>query len=219
MSRQREPDFLVLDYVTITQDRRTGLVVAIGGTQQAAEILQRCGFLDAPGPRGDYHRLPHGLPFEQQCLKATAASHGLLAAGHSVHLDAALNVLSSPDGDRLAAQRYLAQLAERAGRATDDREVAEVLTEIAAPAQGLLPLLREVVVRAGFAWAEHLDGVGHATEPADRLMSTADSLSSSSRQIARVRNEAARTPAQPSPPGPCTGLPKPPSGPATLRPR
>lgn len=131
MSRQREPDFLVLDYVTITQDRRTGLVVAIGGTQQAADILQRCGFLDAPGPRGDYHRLPHGLPFEQQCLKATAASHGLLAAGHSVHLDAALNVLSSPDGDRLAAQRYLAQLAERAGRATDDREVAEVLTEIA----------------------------------------------------------------------------------------
>ncbi|WP_234432133.1 hypothetical protein [Streptomyces sp. NRRL S-378] len=76
-----EPDFLVLEYVTITKDPRTGLVVAIGGTERAADILQRTGgFLTAPGPRGDYHRLPHGLPIEQQRLKATAASHALLCA-------------------------------------------------------------------------------------------------------------------------------------------
>ncbi|GAA4781921.1 hypothetical protein [Streptomyces ziwulingensis] len=62
--------------------------MAIGGTEKAADILQRTGgFLSAPGPRGDYHRLPHGLPVEQQRRKATAASPALLAAGHSVHLD------------------------------------------------------------------------------------------------------------------------------------
>ncbi|WP_237283349.1 hypothetical protein [Streptomyces alfalfae] len=67
---QTEPDFWVLEYVTITKDPRTGLVVAIGGTEQAADILQRTGgFLTSPGPRGDYHRLPHGLPIEQQRLK------------------------------------------------------------------------------------------------------------------------------------------------------
>ncbi|MEU4986801.1 hypothetical protein [Streptomyces sp. NPDC021969] len=50
---ETEPDFWVLEYVTITKDPRTGLVVAIGGTDQAADILQRTGgFLSAPGPRG-----------------------------------------------------------------------------------------------------------------------------------------------------------------------
>ncbi|MFF8571617.1 hypothetical protein ACF06L_10360 [Streptomyces sp. NPDC015408] len=50
---QREPDFWVLEYVTITKDPHTGLVVAIGGTEQAADILQRTGgFLSAPAPAG-----------------------------------------------------------------------------------------------------------------------------------------------------------------------
>ncbi|MGX1115907.1 hypothetical protein RKD37_001270 [Streptomyces ambofaciens] len=51
---QREPDFWVLEYVTITKDPRTGLVVAIGGTEKAADILQRTGgFLSAAAPEGD----------------------------------------------------------------------------------------------------------------------------------------------------------------------
>ncbi|MEU4007249.1 hypothetical protein AB0H30_01965 [Streptomyces pseudogriseolus] len=101
--KQTEPDFWVLEYVTITKDPRTDLVVAIGGTDKAADILQRTGgFLSAPGPRGDYHRLPHGLPVEQQRRKATAASHALLAAGHSVRLDPTLNMLVAPDGEREA---------------------------------------------------------------------------------------------------------------------
>ncbi|WP_234328279.1 hypothetical protein [Streptomyces sp. NRRL S-37] len=50
---QTEPDFWVLEYVTITKDPRTGLVVAIGGTEQAADILQRAGgFVTAPGLAG-----------------------------------------------------------------------------------------------------------------------------------------------------------------------
>ncbi|MFD4555958.1 hypothetical protein ACFWP5_16835 [Streptomyces sp. NPDC058469] len=112
--RQSEPDFSVLEYITITKDLRTGLVLALGGTREAAGILQRTGFLNEYGPRGDYHRLPHGLTEDDERRKATAASHTLLAAGYSVHLDPALNVFDSPDGGREAAQRYLAQLSQRA---------------------------------------------------------------------------------------------------------
>ncbi|MFD5308592.1 hypothetical protein [Streptomyces ardesiacus] len=184
---QTEPDFWVLEYVTITKDSRTGLVVAIGGTEQAADILQRTGgFLSALGPRGDYHRLPHGLPIEQQRLKATTASHALLAAGHSVHLDPAL---ATPDGDRDAALRYLTQLAERASVAETNSAVAEVLTEVAAPVDGLLPLTREVVVSA---WTAASDLHGATPEPIARLGSTANSLSEAARVILHARNHAAR---------------------------
>lgn len=193
--RQGEPDFLVLEYVTITKDPRTGLVVAIGGTERAADILQRTGgFLTAPGPRGDYHRLPHDLPAEQQRLKATAASHALLSAGHSVHLDPALNALTTPNGDRDAAVRYVVQLAERAGQATDDREVAAILTEVASPVEGLLPLLREVLVYTWSAWSNRLHNAGLDTSPADQLMDLTGRLSQDTRQIEYLRNLAGRTP-------------------------
>jgi hypothetical protein len=49
----------VLDHVTITKDPRTDLVITIGGTEKATDILQRAG------------GSPHGLPVEQQRLKAT----------------------------------------------------------------------------------------------------------------------------------------------------
>ncbi|MFE3249947.1 hypothetical protein [Streptomyces sp. NPDC059209] len=35
-----EPDFWVLEYLTLTKDPRTGLVVAVGGTEQAADTLR-----------------------------------------------------------------------------------------------------------------------------------------------------------------------------------
>ncbi|MFK0283244.1 hypothetical protein ACIQVL_22675 [Streptomyces sp. NPDC090499] len=203
--KQTEPDFWVLEYVTITRDPRTDLVVAVGGTERAADILQRTGsFLSAPGPRGDYHRLPHGLPVEQQRLKATATSHALLAAGHSVYLDPALNMLVVPDGEREAALRYLAGLAERAATATTGSEVAEVLTEVAAPVQGLLPLVREVVVRVWIAADDFQEAAPLGkTDPLARLGSTAASMSEAARAILHARNHAARSgqrPATASPP-------------------
>ncbi|MEU9155107.1 hypothetical protein AB0D59_32250 [Streptomyces sp. NPDC048417] len=190
---QTEPDFWVLEYVTITRDPRTDLVVAFGGTEQAADILQRTGgFLSAPGPRD--HRLPHGLPVEQQRLKATATSHALLAAGHSVYLDPALNMLVVPDGEREAALRYLAGLAERAATATTGSEVAEVLTEVAAPVQGLLPLVREVVVRVWIAADDFQEAAPLGkTDPLARLGSTAASMSEAARAILHARNHAARS--------------------------
>ncbi len=202
--KQTEPDFWVLEYVTITKDPRTDLVVAIGATDKAADILQRTGgFLSAPGTRGDYHRLPHGLPIEQQRRKATAGSHALLAAGHSVHLDPTLNMLVAPDGEREAALRYLAGLAERAAAATTSSEVAEVLTEVAAPVHGLLPLAREVVVRAWIAASDFQGAPTGEPDPIARLGSTATSMSEAARAILHARNHAARPaqrPATTSPP-------------------
>ncbi|MEV8351879.1 hypothetical protein ACFVTT_24445 [Streptomyces niveus] len=210
-----EPGFRVLEYVTLTKDPRTGLVVAIGGTKQVADILQRSGFLDTDGPRGPYHRLPHGLPVREQRLKATAASHALMSAGHSVYLDPALNAFATADGDREAALRYLAHLAEQAGQATSDTEVAEVLTAVAAPTTGLLPLVREVVVRAWVAWPPSADAAGIEAEPVAQLGGTTQMLSSAAARILHARNHAARTLA-PSAPSATTPTPQP-SAPASRR--
>ncbi|MEU2131762.1 hypothetical protein [Streptomyces sp. NPDC018352] len=207
-----EPDFLVQDYITITKDPRTELVVAIGGNERAVDILQRGGFLNAPGTGRDYHRLPHGLPVDQQRLKATAASHALLAAGHNVHLDPVLNALATPDGERETALRYLVQLSERASRAESATEVAEILTEIAGPA-GLLPLAREVVVRAGIACSQRLTAMADDGEPVSQLMNTADTLSRAAHQILFARNRAAHALQRPvpatTPPSPAGQLPAP----------
>jgi hypothetical protein len=44
----KQPDFWVLEYITITKDPRADLVIAIGGTEKTADILQRTGgFLTA----------------------------------------------------------------------------------------------------------------------------------------------------------------------------
>ncbi|MEV6535135.1 hypothetical protein AB0M86_37070 [Streptomyces sp. NPDC051639] len=198
--KQSEPDLWVLEYVTIAKDPRTDLVVAIGGTEKAADILQRTGgFLSAAGPRGDYHRLPHGLPVEQQRLKATTASHALLAAGYSVHLDPSLNMLATPDSERDAALRYLDRLAERVVAAGTSTEVAEVLTEIAAPLHGLLPLTREVVVRAWIAASDFQGAApGEESVPIARLGATARSLSEAARVILQARNHAGRAAQRPA---------------------
>ncbi|WP_405928113.1 hypothetical protein OG554_05340 [Streptomyces griseus] len=50
--KRYEPDFLVLEYITITKAPRTGLVVAIGGTEFAADILQRTEPVASSPPPG-----------------------------------------------------------------------------------------------------------------------------------------------------------------------
>ncbi|MFF8571618.1 hypothetical protein ACF06L_10365 [Streptomyces sp. NPDC015408] len=106
-------------------------------------------------------------------------------------------MLATPDGDRDAAMRYLTQLAERVSAAETSSKVAEVLTEVAAPVHGLLPLTREVIVRAWISASDlHGAAPGDEPEPLARLGSTANSMSEAARVILRARNHAAR-PAQP----------------------
>ncbi|MGW2597176.1 hypothetical protein [Streptomyces klenkii] len=195
-----EPRFSVLDYITITRDPRTQLVVAVGGDNRAAGILQTLGgFVSAPGPGGPYHRQPHDLPVDQQRQGATAAAHGLLLAGFSVHLDPSLNTLATPGGDRQAALRYLDELAERARQASDDREVAAVLTEIAAPHDGLLHRLTQTLIATWAPWTHRLEAAGQKPALAEQLMNATSRLSSHARVIEKIRDQAAVQPTRTAP--------------------
>ncbi|MGZ2362103.1 hypothetical protein LRE75_36510 [Streptomyces sp. 372A] len=217
--RDDEPTFFALDYVTITRDPRTRLVVAIGGDPRAAGILQTAGgFHSAPSVSRDYHRLPHHMPVEHQRHSATAAAHALLLAGYSVHLDPSLNTLTTPDGDRQAAHRYLDQLAERARAAETDQDVATVLAEIAAPEEGLLPQLVQSLISTWATWGKHRREVGLDEEPADQLMEITSSLSDHARRITQIRNQAARhTPSPSAAPGRAVPPPAPSTAPSARR--
>ncbi|MFC7908262.1 hypothetical protein [Streptomyces nigra] len=199
-----EPVFFDLNYVTITRDPRSQLVLAIGGDSRAAGILQTAGgFHSAPGAARDYHRLPHHLPGEEQRHGATAAAHALLLAGYSVHLDPALNTLATPDGDRQAAHRYLAGLESRARAAETDRDVAVLLAEIAAPEEGVLPQLVQSLISTWATWGERLRDAGLDDEPAVQLMKTTSSLSNHEQRITLIRDQAARrAPPATATPGP-----------------
>lgn len=69
-----------------------------------------------------------------------------------------------------------------------------MLTEFAAPVTGLLPLTREVVVRAWIT-ADRLQkaGPGEEPDPIARLGDTARSISQATHVILHVRTHAART--------------------------
>jgi hypothetical protein len=214
-----EPRFFVLDYVTITRDPRTQLVVAIGGGDRAAGILQTVGGFHAdPGVNRDFHRLPHDMPVEDQRHSATATAHALLLAGHGVHLDPSLNILTAPDGDRQAARRYLDRLAQRARAAETDRDVTAVLAEIAAPAEGLLSQMVQSLISTWATWGERLREAGLEEGPAEQLMEVTSSLSHLARRIAKIRDEAARqTPPTATPPRPAVSPPPLSSAPSARR--
>ncbi|MFI2204617.1 hypothetical protein ACH47Z_28295 [Streptomyces sp. NPDC020192] len=214
-----EPAFLVLKYVTITRDPKSALVVAIGGDQRAAGLLQTVGgFHSAPGPRGDYHRLPHTLPVEEQRQGATAAAHALLLAGYSVHLDPTLNTLTTRGSDRQAAHRHLEQLTQLGGDAADDRQVAAVLTEIAAPNDGLLPRLAQSLIATWASWSRRLHDTGRDPQMAIRLGDIVNNLSVLTWQTEQVRNHADRSgPAPQIHPSPVSTAPSPLPAPAVGR--
>ncbi|MCX5303159.1 hypothetical protein OG304_06790 [Streptomyces sp. NBC_00160] len=87
--------------------------------------------------------------------------------GVGVYLDPALNVLATPDGDRAAAHRYLDQLSERARSAATDRGVAEVLSEVAATHDGLLPHLVQTLITTWATWSQRGEGPPPRGRPRD----------------------------------------------------
>ncbi|MFF7174730.1 hypothetical protein [Streptomyces pseudovenezuelae] len=211
-----EPTFPVLDYVTITRDPKTALVVAIGGDQRAAGLLQTAGgFRSAPGPRGDYHRLPHALPVEEQRQGATAAAHALLLAGYSVHLDPTLNTVATQGSDRQASHRHLEQLTSLGSDTDNDRQVAAVLTEIAAPDDGLLPRLTQSLLATWASWGQRLKDTGRDPQVAMQLGAIVNKLSTLTWQIEQARNDVDRTgPALQTHPRPVSTAPSPLAAPA-----
>ncbi|GAA2624556.1 hypothetical protein GCM10010425_20480 [Streptomyces spororaveus] len=204
-----EPDFLILDYVTITRDPRTQLVVTSRCTPEAAGILETVGRFRGSGAH--YLRQPHDLPVEQQRHYATAAAQALLFSGFSVFLDPSLNTLATPDGDRAAAHRYLDQLAERASKATDDKQVAEILAEVAAPTERLLSHLVQSLITTWATWSQRTDSTLSKDSLSMRLMDTTSGLSRHGDEIRHIRNQAAAAkptaPQPPAPPGPAASPP------------
>ncbi|WP_446038077.1 hypothetical protein [Streptomyces sp. SID1121] len=211
---EKQPQFLVHAYITITRDPRTQYVVAIGGDERAAGILQMYGgFVSVPGPHLPYHLQPHTLPVDEQQRDATAASYALLLAGFSVFLDPSLNTLTTTPGvERQAFYHYLDQLTERGRHATDDSEVADVLTAIAAPQQGVLSPLVDMLLSTGMAWRERLGGDGQDPVLAEQLMDIGSTASNLSLQIQRIRGQAAMT-SSPAQSRPEKDLPTPPAQP------
>ncbi|MFG3348659.1 hypothetical protein ACGF1Z_26815 [Streptomyces sp. NPDC048018] len=207
-----EPEFLLPHYVTITRDPRTQLVLAVGGDQRAAGILQATGgFTRHPGPSTHYHRQPVTMPVEQQRLQATAASYALLSAGYSTFLDPSLNVLATQDGDREATHRYLKYLAELARNTDEGPVLAAVLAEISAPETGVLPQLRDVLVSVWTSWGNQVPAEPRDGGPVERLIDVTDVLSNKAREVEELRTHAARSPASATPasPLPPTAGPKP----------
>ncbi|MCY0933832.1 hypothetical protein [Streptomyces sp. H34-S4] len=211
MTEAGQHPFLILSYVTITRDPRTRLGVATSCTPEAAGILETAGrFIEVPRPRGPFHRQPHDLPVEQQRHYATAAAQALLLAGGSVYLDPSLNTLATPDGDRAAAHRYLEQLSERAREATDDKQVAEILAEVAAPTEGLLSHLVQTLSTTWVTWAQRTEGALSMEDLSMQLGESTDGLSRHGNKIRHIRDSAAAKPGTaqpPSPPGPAASPP------------
>ncbi|MCZ0978723.1 hypothetical protein O1L60_04235 [Streptomyces diastatochromogenes] len=185
------------------RDPRTQLVLAIGGDQRAAGILQTAGgFTRHPDPSTHYHRQPVTMPVEQQRLRATAASYALMACGYSTFLDPSLNVFATHDSDREAAHRYLTYLTELA-RKTDEGPVrAAVLAEIAAPETGVLPRLREVLVSVWTSWGNQVPADPMDGGPVQRLMDITTVLSRKARKIEELRTHATRSPSSAAPAAP-----------------
>ncbi|MFE7116135.1 hypothetical protein ACFU99_12020 [Streptomyces sp. NPDC057654] len=119
-------------------------------------------------------------------------------------------VTIAPGGERDAALRYLARLAERASRAESGAQIAEVLTELAGPDQGVLPLVHEVLAGVQVAWSHRLDAPGADSEPVNRLGTTAEALARAADRLLRARNYAARTPQRSTAPAPPPGPAQPP---------
>lgn len=187
-----EPSFAILNFVTITRDPRTDLVVTSSCTPEAAGILETVGrFVEFPGPRGPFHRQPHDLPVELQRHYATAATQALLLAGFSVYLDPSLNTLATPDDDRAAAHRYLDQLARRAREATNDKQVAEILAEVAAPTEGLLPHLTQTLVMTWATWSQRTDGPPSKDQLSMQLMDATTGIARHGDKIRHIHKQAA----------------------------
>lgn len=134
-----------------------------------------------------------------------------MLSGFSVYLDPSLNTLATPDGDRAAAHRYLDQLTEQASKATDDKQVAEILAEVAAPTEGLLSHLVQTLITTWATWSQRTEGALSKNDLAMRLMDTTSVLSRGGDEIRHIRNQAAsaKPAAQqpPAPPGPAASPP------------
>ncbi|MFE0380175.1 hypothetical protein ACFW1M_32485 [Streptomyces inhibens] len=158
-------------FLSIRRDPYSDEVLARGGDSEAHSLLQRTGFVPVVRAHETYHRLPTNLTAHDEARLATAAVARLRSAGYPVDCDKGFDTDDRPT-HHLPLGTSVARLAEYIRDATTTDEVAETLTELTAPHDGVLAALDDVLV----ALAEFHEGLGDAADPhiARRLRYLAD---------------------------------------------
>ncbi|MFF8447690.1 hypothetical protein ACF06Q_08315 [Streptomyces leeuwenhoekii] len=144
-------------FLTIRRDPHSDEVLARGGDTEAHSILQRTGFVPVIRRHETYHRAPTGLARDDEADLATEAVARLRAVGYHADCDEDFETDSRPVHD-LPLGASVAHLAERIQQATTTQDVADVLTELTAPHDGILAPIAYIL----YAVAEFHEGLGSA---------------------------------------------------------
>lgn len=175
--------------LTLRRDPHSGEVLARGGDPEAHSILERTDWVPVVRVHEHYHRLPTGLNGAEETRLAIRTVARLRTVGYHVDCDGDFDTdLREPHHLPLGAQ--VAHLAERIRAATTTGEVAEVLTELTAPGDGILAAIDEVLE----ATADFYTGLGQPADPhaATRLRHLAvERLAGVRADLAHSRNELA----------------------------
>ncbi|WP_432141057.1 hypothetical protein [Streptomyces sp. bgisy084] len=158
-------------YLSIRRDPQSDEVLARGGAPEAHSLLQRTGFVPVVRAHETYHRAPTDLSAHDEARLATEGVARLRSAGYHVDCDKDFDTDARPV-HYLPLGASVAHLAERIREATTTDEVADVLTELTAPHDGVLAALDDVLATL----AEFHEGLGDAADPhvARRLRYLAD---------------------------------------------
>ncbi|MGZ2361555.1 hypothetical protein LRE75_33570 [Streptomyces sp. 372A] len=157
----------------IRRDPDSEELLAREGDSQAHSILQRAGFVPVVRVHESYHRVPTGLTTEDEDRLATGAVARLRAQGYPVVRDQTYDTDYRP-ASYPPSSSCVAHLAERISEATTTDETADALTELTAPADGILTAVKDVLI----ATADFYDGLGEPPDPhiARRLRYLADEV-------------------------------------------
>ncbi|MFE4055212.1 hypothetical protein ACFXP3_02710 [Streptomyces sp. NPDC059096] len=158
-------------FLTVRRDPHSEEVLARGGDAEAHSVLQRAGLVPVVRLHETYHRAPTGLAEHEEIRLASQAVARLRTVGYHVDCEDAFDTDSRP-AHHLPLGASVAYLAEQIREATTTDEVADVLTELTAPSDGVLAAVEQVLA----ATADFHDGLGNAADPhtARRLRHLAD---------------------------------------------
>ncbi|MFI0711336.1 hypothetical protein ACH4SK_11880 [Streptomyces inhibens] len=176
-------------FLNIRRDPHSEEVLARGGDPEAHSLLQRAGFVPVVRAHETYHRAPTDLAQHDEARLGTEGVARLRSAGYHVDCDKGFDTDDRPV-HYLPLGASVAHLAERIREATTTDEVANALTELTAPHNGVLAALDDVLG----ALAEFHEGLGDAADPhiARRLRYLADArLAVITSDLSHTRNALA----------------------------
>ncbi|MBM9508005.1 hypothetical protein ITX44_26335 [Streptomyces sp. KK5PA1] len=175
--------------VTITREP-SGSVVARGGDSLAVCLLDHAGFPYVNDWHGPRHRLPAGMPPEEQAVAISDATRMLRAARYQVDLDPVLDAGEStaPTGvlGPYRAGAELLAVTDRIGEAGTGHDLAHVLDHLLHPEHGALERLREALEAASEKVSDLDD---EAFTLADRLTVAAEFVGAAEGELVGIRSE------------------------------